>query len=105
MKRNLILVALAILGAVTLFGISEDSPVVAASGNTTSNMTIYYGDSNRNGQINVQDITLTERMILGLYPFDISADANQDGAVNMADVTQLEYLIMGLRKPVPVPVQ
>jgi hypothetical protein len=52
------------------------------------------GDSNGDGDVNMGDVTMTERIILDLNDPTPGADANQDGAINMGDVTKTERIIL-----------
>jgi hypothetical protein len=54
------------------------------------------GDADMNGKVNMGDVTMVERMVLGLNPKTIAADANVSNAVNMGDVTKIERIILGL---------
>ena len=53
-----------------------------------------FGDADEDTNINMQDITKVERMILGSDQETTSADANQDGDITMLDVTSLELIIL-----------
>ncbi len=53
------------------------------------------GDANADGNVNMQDVTSVELMILGFQDITCGADANQDGSVNMGDVTTIELMILG----------
>ncbi len=81
------------------------------AGNKTSaiyidDVTIYYnekgsdllkGDVDRNGKVNVSDVTTLVNMILGVIPTDQEvADVNGDGKVNVSDVTALINIILGI---------
>lgn len=57
--------------------------------------TIYPGDANNDDDINANDITTIERIILELETETPGADANQDGEINVLDITQTEIFIMG----------
>jgi hypothetical protein len=57
------------------------------------------GDANSDNVVNIQDVIVCERMILGLQHKTIWADANHDWYVNMADVICIERIILGL--PIP----
>ena len=48
------------------------------------------------GFVNMADVTMVERIILGLDPPTVCADCNQDGHINMADVTCIELIILGI---------
>ena len=65
----------------------------------------YYqpGDANGDGEINMGDVTMVERIVVGLEPPTLEADANQDGEINMGDVTKIERIVVGLDDP-PDPV-
>ena len=55
------------------------------------------GDVNRDGQVNVSDVTYLINMILNIVPMDKeAADINSDNAVNVSDVTALINIILGL---------
>ena len=54
------------------------------------------GDASIDGVVNMADVTLVERIILGLNPPTAGADANGDGTINMGDVTKIERFILGL---------
>jgi len=53
------------------------------------------GDANGDGDINMQDVTYTELIILGYMGTTPGADANRDSDVNMGDVTTIELMILG----------
>ena len=53
------------------------------------------GDVNRDGSVNVSDVTMLINMILSVLPTDqIVADVNGDGLVNVSDVTALINIIL-----------
>ncbi|MBQ3959377.1 MAG: hypothetical protein II677_02680, partial [Muribaculaceae bacterium] len=55
------------------------------------------GDVNRDGLVNVSDVTYLINMILSIVPMDKeAADINSDNAVNVSDVTALINIILGL---------
>jgi hypothetical protein len=56
---------------------------------------VILGDANQDGQVNMGDVTMTERIILSLNPPTPGADANQDSFINMGDVTMTERIILG----------
>jgi hypothetical protein len=53
------------------------------------------GDANGDGNVNMQDVTYTELIILGYFDPTPGADANGDGSINMGDVTTIELMILG----------
>ena len=54
------------------------------------------GDVNRDGKVNVSDVTALINMILGVITKDEeSADVNGDGKINVSDVTALVNIILG----------
>lgn len=54
------------------------------------------GDVNRDGSVNVSDVTALINMILGSIPKDEEvADVNEDTQVNVSDVTALINIILG----------
>lgn len=58
--------------------------------------TVLRGDVNRDGQVNVSDVTTLINMILGTLTIDQEvADVNYDDAVNVSDVTALINIILG----------
>ena len=55
------------------------------------------GDVNRDGKVNVSDVTALINMILGVIEKDEeSADVNKDGKINVSDVTALINIILGV---------
>ena len=55
------------------------------------------GDVNRDGKVNVSDVTALVNMILGVINKDEeSADVNHDGKINVSDVTALINIILGV---------
>lgn len=53
------------------------------------------GDANMDTGVDMADVTMVERMIMGLSGNRVNADANWDGNVDMADVTKIEMTILG----------
>ena len=57
------------------------------------------GDVNRDGKVNVSDVTALINMILGTLEKDWeSADVNKDEKINVSDVTALINIILGVAK-------
>ena len=55
------------------------------------------GDVNRDGKVNVSDVTALVNMILGVVAKDEeTADVNKDGKINVSDVTALINIILGV---------
>ena len=55
------------------------------------------GDVNRDGKVNVSDVTALVNMILGVVPKDEeTADVNKDEKINVSDVTALINIILGV---------
>jgi len=54
------------------------------------------GDANYDGVINMGDVILAERMMLGLNESMQSADFNGDGKINIADIIGMERAMLGL---------
>lgn len=55
------------------------------------------GDVNRDGNVNVSDVTALINMILGTLATDEEvADVNGDGNINVSDVTVLINIILGI---------
>ena len=51
---------------------------------------------NRDGKVNVSDVTALVNMILGVITKDEeTADVNKDGKINVSDVTALVNIILG----------
>ncbi len=61
---------------------------------------INHGDLNGDGSIDVQDVALAMRHVLGLSPLtgvpEFLADVNDDGAINVQDVSQIMQKSLGL---------
>jgi hypothetical protein len=55
------------------------------------------GDANLDNQVNMGDVTVIEKMILGLKPVNVQADVNCNGKVDMGDVVKLERQLLGLK--------
>lgn len=53
------------------------------------------GDANGDGDVNMQDVTYTELIVLGYFAPTPGADANENGSINMGDVTTIELMILG----------
>ena len=65
--------------------------------NAVSPETLLKGDVNRDGKVNVTDVTALVNMILGVIAKDEeSADVNHDGRINVSDVTALINIILGI---------
>jgi hypothetical protein len=64
--------------------------------------TLYYGDANEDGDINMGDVTMVELIVLKLQAGTQGADANRDGKINMGDVTMIELIILKLQPRVPI---
>ena len=64
---------------------------------STLQPTLKHGDVNRDGSVNVSDVTALINMILDVLTKDEeSADVNHDGSVNVSDVTALINIILGV---------
>jgi hypothetical protein len=61
---------------------------------------LYCGDANEDGEINMTDLILIERMMLELTPQTDSADANIDGRLNIGDILLIEKIMLGLVQPI-----
>lgn len=91
--KHCLLVALLIVVLVVFVGSS------VASGAAKSNINIYEytfdrSDANRDGVVDIGDITYIELMILELVPHSCTADANENGVVDMGDVITVENIIL-----------
>jgi len=80
-----------------LFGIIVSVMLLASIPSVSAEL---FGDANEDTNINMQDVTKIERMILELDSETTSADANQDDKISMGDVTYIELIILE-RKPFP----
>ncbi len=65
------------------------------------------GDINDDGKINVQDVVLVARHVLGLQTLTAdqqkAADVNSDGLINVLDVTMITQYVLGLIDEFPAP--
>ncbi|MBN2238611.1 MAG: carboxypeptidase regulatory-like domain-containing protein [Dehalococcoidales bacterium] len=61
------------------------------------------GDIDRNGMINVLDMTKAARIILEMDNPVYEADVNQDGNINVLDITKIARVILERDKPVVPP--
>ena len=69
---------------------------------TTTLLSAQRGDVNRDGTVNVSDVTTLVNMILGVQQTDsAAADVNQDTHINVSDVTALVNLIQNPPAPEP----
>lgn len=64
-----------------------------------------YGDINQDGAINVQDVVLTMRYVLGLQELNsvqkIAADVNDDNTIDVTDVTLIMRKALGIIEKFP----
>ncbi len=54
------------------------------------------GDANRDGSVNMADITTIELGILEIIPLTPNMDVNGNGIVDMGDVVGAERIILGI---------
>lgn len=82
------------------FGVWNLSPVLASGAGANANSDTFgiFGNANEDGTIDMCDVNLTERIILGLEEPTALADAKFDGRIDMCDVTQTELIILGTEK-------
>lgn len=52
------------------------------------------GDANQDGNINALDMTMAERIIIGVESPTPGADANGDGCINALDITRIELVMI-----------
>lgn len=55
------------------------------------------GDANMDRMVNMGDVTVIEKMILGLKAPNAQADVNCNGVLDMGDVVKLERALLGLK--------
>jgi uncharacterized repeat protein (TIGR01451 family) len=73
----------------------EGSMTPAAGSDEAAVQPFIPGDANMNGDVNMQDVTYIELIILGYLDPTCGADANLDCTINMGDVTTTELIILG----------
>ena len=83
--------------SIGIIGVIVSAMLLAAIPVTSAKL---WGDANRDGKINMGDVTFVERIIVWLEDETELADANQDDNINMGDVTYMELIILG-RAPFP----
>jgi len=54
------------------------------------------GDANDDGNVNVFDLPVEKKIILGQLPPTCGADANEDGDINVFDLVKIKRIILGL---------
>jgi hypothetical protein len=54
------------------------------------------GDANEDGVVNILDLPVEKRIILGQLPPTCGADANGDGEINVLDLVEIKLIILGL---------
>lgn len=82
----------------SIYGTDVYGTIIVTTDGTTYNVhpASTIGDANGDGQVNAQDITKVERIIVHLDTPTPGADANLDGNINALDITKVERLIIGL---------
>jgi hypothetical protein len=65
-------------------------------------VTLYYGDANEDGFIDMGDTVMVELIILGRHLTTNGADANLDKTLDMGDVVTIEQIILGIINPRPI---
>ena len=90
-------------GTMTIYSGDAYMPLSVNTSHSVANITVdilntlLRGDVNRDGKVNVSDVTALVNMILGVVPKDMeSADVNGDGKINVSDVTALINIILGV---------
>jgi hypothetical protein len=63
---------------------------------TPEGLGVLLGDANNNGEVDMGDVIVVKRIILGLAPSTPNADANQSGDVDMGDTIVIKRSILGL---------
>jgi len=61
-----------------------------------------FGNANEDDNINMEDVTYTERIILEYQGGTQLADAKYDGEIDILDITQIELIILGREKELTV---
>ncbi len=78
---------------------SAIAPAIAEIIVTDKEESYIYGDVNKDGKIDLIDITLIQRYLLGTINFDeiemILADVNSDGKVNLIDIILVQRYLLG----------
>ena len=90
-------------GTQTIYSGDAFMPLPVSVSNSVPNITVdilntlLKGDVNRDGAVNVTDVTTLVNMILGVIAKDQeSADVDSNGTINVSDVTALVNLILGI---------
>lgn len=90
-------------GTQTIYSGDAFMPLPVSVSNSVANITVdilntaLKGDVNRDGAVNVTDVTTLVNMILGVIAKDQeSADVDSNGSINVSDVTALVNLILGI---------
>jgi hypothetical protein len=79
-------------------------PLPVSTSHSVANITVdlfgssfLKGDVNRDGKVNVSDVSALINMIMGITAVDQEvADVNGDGRVNVSDVSALINIILGV---------
>ena len=75
----------------------SDSFSPANSASKTLTLKIYKaGDANGDDDVSIGDVTVVERVLLGLNPPTAGCDANVNQVITIGDVTRIERIILGL---------
>lgn len=68
--------------------------------NTASKVLLFkiylVGDANGDGEVNIGDVTMVERVLLGLNAPTAGCDVNLNGVISIGDVTRIDRIILGL---------
>ena len=90
-------------GTMSIYSGEAYMPLSVNTSHSVSNITVdildtaLKGDVNRDGRVNVSDVSALINMILGVTAMDQeAADVNGDGRVNVSDVSALINIILGI---------
>lgn len=82
-------------------GLSSDDEVPTTTDKTTADEIVIYGDANLDGEVNIKDATLIQKIAASLESVSSvqarwCADVSLDGYVNIKDATAIQKFVAGL---------